>query len=230
MTLDGPAGAVDSCRVDLYSVMRMTGQVRAFRPDPVPDSTIYRVLEHARFAPNGGNRQGWRVIVVKDGERRRALRDLHLVQHRAYVDSIEAAGGSGSAHTVAPAHTELAEHLDEVPVHLLVLVDMSALAILDLSLARPSIVGGGSVYPFVQNILLALRNEGLAGAITTLVVRSEPELKAMFDIPDQYAVAALVLCGWPQAALPTRLTRKPVSGFATTDSFAGPVFGEATVD
>ena len=80
--------------VDLYGVMRVAGQVRAFRPDPLPDSTISRVLEHARFAPNGGNRQGWRVIVVTDGERRRALRDFHLAQQRAYVGSIDPGGDS----------------------------------------------------------------------------------------------------------------------------------------
>ena len=200
--------------VELYSVMRAAGQVRAFRPDPVPDATIARVLEHARFAPNGGNRQGWRVIIVTDPERRRALRDIHLARHRAY-----AAAASGHGH-----RDDLAEHLDQVPVHLLVLVDLNALAILDESLPRPSIVGGASIYPFVQNILLGLRDEGLGGAITTLVVGAEPELKAIFEIPEQYAVAALVLCGWPRNPLPTRLARNPVADFATKDSFTGPAF------
>ena len=204
--------------VDLYTVMRVAGQVRAFRPDPVPDSTIARALEHARFAPSGGNRQGWHVIVVKDGERRRALRDLHLAQHHAYVAS--------SAHRGAARGDSFAERLDEIPVHLLVLVDLRALALLDESLPRPSIVGGASIYPFVQNLLLGLRNEGLGGAITTLVVGAEPEVKAMFEIPEDFAVAALVLCGWPRDRLPTRLARNSVASFATTDSFAGPAFDQ----
>jgi len=204
--------------VDLYTVMRVAGQVRAFRPDPVPDSTVARALEHARFAPSGGNRQGWHVIVVKDGERRRALRDLHLAQHHAYVAS--------SAHRGAARGDSFAERLDEIPVHLLVLVDLRALALLDESLPRPSIVGGASIYPFVQNLLLGLRNEGLGGAITTLVVGAEPEVKAMFEIPEDFAVAALVLCGWPRDRLPTRLARNSVTSFATTDSFVGPAFDQ----
>src|SRR5262249_42696469 len=202
--------------VDLYSVMRVAGQVRVFRSDPVPDATISRVLEHARFAPNGGNRQGWRVIVVTDPERRGALRDVHQARHRAFV-------AATSGHESGDA---LGEHLDEIPLHLLVLVDLRALAIVDESLPRPSIVGGASIYPFVQNILLALRNEGLGGAITTLVVGAEPELKTMFEIPEHYAVAALVLCGWPVKRLPIHLVRNPVTSFATRDSFTGPALDE----
>jgi nitroreductase len=212
--------------VDLYGVMRVAGQVRAFRPDPVPDSTIARVLEHARFAPNGGNRQGWRVIVVTDSEHRRRLGDLHLAQHRAYVGSIDPGDSPGSKRQLARG-AEFDEHLDQIPVHLLVLVDLGALVVLDASLPRQSTVGGASIYPFVQNILLALRNEGLGGALTTLVVGSEPEVKAMFGIPEH--VAALLLCGWPRSRLPTRLARNPVPNFATRDSFSGPAFGEEIV-
>ena len=69
--------------MDIYDVMSVTGQPRTFLPDPVPEPTIYRVPDHDRFAPNGGNRQEWRVIVLKDSEWRRALRDLYVCQYRA---------------------------------------------------------------------------------------------------------------------------------------------------
>jgi nitroreductase len=212
--------------VDLYEVMRVTGQVRAFRPDPVPDAAVYRALDHARFAPNGGNRQGWRVIVVKDGDRRRALRDLYLRHYRAYRAKPAAGSAPAAPERGVEQRRELAERLDQVPVHLLVLVDLGALAVVDAELPRQSIVGGGSIYPFVQNILLSLRNEGLAAALTTLIVRSEPELKELLEIPEQYAVAALILVGRPRDPLPTRLSRKPVEDFATVDSFSGPAFGD----
>ncbi len=211
--------------MDLYEVMRVTGTVRAFLPDPVPDDILYRVLDHARFAPNGGNRQGWRIIVVKEGELRRALRDLYLHQYNAYLAMIAAGSAPAPPERILRQGGELAQHLDEVPVHLLVLVDLRTLAILDAGLPRQSIVGGGSIYPFMQNVLLALRNEGLAGAITTLIVPSEGRLRELLAIPDQYAVAGMVLVGWPRYPLPRRLTRKRVEEFATLDNFDGPVFG-----
>ena len=64
--------------MDLRDALRTTGAVRDFRPDPVPDDVLSRVLETARFAPSGGNRQAWWVVVVKDPAVRRALRDLYL--------------------------------------------------------------------------------------------------------------------------------------------------------
>ena len=226
--------------MDLYEVMRTAATARSFSPEPVPDEVLHRVFDHARFAPSGGNRQGWRVVVVRDAGLRRTMRDLYLGPWRAYTAQT-AAGQVGFSTTpraepVPPDPTRerrmaradaFAEHLDEVPVHLLVLVDLRALAVSDAGLPRQSIVGGGSVYPFVQNVLLALRNEGLAGALTTLIVPAEPRVKELLSIPDEFAVAALVAVGYPDEPLPTRLRRKPVEEFATVDSFAGPPLAPA---
>src|ERR1700733_5722915 len=77
--------------LDLIETLRSTGAVRDFLPDPIDDAVLYRILDTARFAPNGGNRQAWRVIVVKDPERRRALRDLYLTGWYEYL-AISAAG------------------------------------------------------------------------------------------------------------------------------------------
>ncbi len=211
--------------MDLYEIMRVTGTVRSFAPDPVPDRLLYRVLDHARFAPNGGNRQGWRVIVVKDDRLRRALAELYLAEYQAYADRV-AAGLTPPPRNprILEQGGYLAEHLTEVPIHLLVLVDLRTLAVLDAGLPRQSIVGGGSIYPFVQNMLLGFRNEGLAAALTTLIVPKEPQLKGLFAIPDEYAVAVLLLVGWPRHPLPARLSRKPVEDFTYVDGFAGPSF------
>ena len=72
--------------MELYDVMRCAPTSRRFKADPVPRETLLRVLDNARFAPSGGNRQGWRVVVVEDAERRAALRDLYLPHWRSYFE------------------------------------------------------------------------------------------------------------------------------------------------
>src|SRR5580658_8685480 len=77
--------------MNLTDALRSTGAVREFLPDPVADETLHRILDTARFAPSGGNRQGWRVVVVKDPETRRRLRDLYLPGWYEYL-AISSAG------------------------------------------------------------------------------------------------------------------------------------------
>jgi nitroreductase len=109
---------------------------------------------------------------------------------------------------------EYAEALAEVPVHLLVAVRLADLAVTDAELPRQSIVGGASIYPFVQNLLLCLRAEGLGAAMTTILMSAEPQVKELLGIPDGVAVAAHITVGhrasdrWPE------LSRKPVEEFA----------------
>ena len=109
-------------------------------------------------------------------------------------------------------------------MHLLVTVDLGALAVTDRSLPRQSIVGGGSIYPFVQNLLLGLRQEGVGAALTTLIIPAEGQVKQLLGIPEDHALAALVAVGYPEGKLPTRLKRKPVEEFATRERFDGPEF------
>ena len=214
--------------MDLLRTLRTTGAVREFRRDPVDDRIVYRILDNARFAPSGGNRQGWRVIVVKDAATRGALRDLYLDGWYEYLAQ-RAAGltpwapvtdrdgrGRGrhprrrdaAAMAAAPG---FAEHLDEAPVLLVVLADLRALAAVDRDAARYSFAGGASIYPFVWNVLLAARAEGLGGVMTTMVIRREADVRALLDVPDELAVAAVVALGHP-VKQPGRLTRDPRRG------------------
>jgi nitroreductase len=218
--------------MDLLQTLRTTGAVRDFLPDPVPADVVARVLDTARFAPSGGNRQGWRVVVVDDPAKRRALRDLYLPGWYEYL-AMRAAGLTPwapitdrvrEAEAVAsarPIETGFAEHLDEVPVLLVVFADLRALAAVDRDGDRYQFAGGASVYPFAWSVLLAGRAEGLAGVITTMPIREEAKVKALFDAPDELAVAAVIAMGKP-VKQPTRLTRAPVESFATVDSFSGP--------
>lgn len=228
--------------MELIDALTTTGAVRDFTAEPVADATIARVLDHARFAPSGGNRQGWRVVVVKDPGLRRGLRDLYtdgwyeyLAQVRAGltpwapITDLEAeaaaiAQASTVASTIAGGPGGFAEHFDAVPVLLVVLADLRALAAVDRDLGRYTLAGGASIYPFAWNVMLAAREEGLAGVLTTMVIRREAEVKALLEVPDELAVAAVVALGHP-VKQPKRLTRAPVSEFTTVDRVTGPAFG-----
>jgi len=226
--------------LDLVDTLRSTGAVRQFEPGPVADDVLTRVLDVARFAPSGGNRQGWRVIVVKDAAVRAALRDLYLSGWYEYL-AMGAAGlvpwapvtdrhAEAAALAQAPRFAEggaaapgFAETLDAAPALLLALADLAALAAVDRDLPRYTLAGGASIYPFVWSLLLAARSEGLGGVMTTMPVRREPEVRALFGIPDTVAVASLVVLGRPVRA-PRRLKRAPVSSFTWVDHFGGTPF------
>jgi nitroreductase len=227
--------------VDLIDVLRTTGAVREFLPDPVPDDVLYRILDTARFAPSGGNRQGWRIVVVKDPEVRRRVRDLYLPGWYDYLamrgaglvpwapvtdEDAEAravAGASAIAEAAAAGPGGFAEHLDDVPVLLVLLADLRALASVDRGFSRYTLAGGASIYPFAWNLLLAARAEGLAGVITTMNVRQEPEMKELLRVPAELVVAGTIALGRP-VHQPRRLTRNAVEEFTTVDRFDGPAF------
>jgi nitroreductase len=216
--------------MDLYEAMRCAPTSRRFKTDPVPAEKLVRALDNARFAPSGGNRQGWRVIVVRDAHSRTALRDLYLPHWRAYIGltgEMRAAADSGGS---APPRTrmmgaanEYAEHMHEVPVHLIVGVRLGDLAVTDAQLPRQSIVGGASIYPFVQNLLLALRAEGLGAALTTLLVPAEAEVKQLLGIPDDVALAAHIGVGYRADPWPAALARRPVLEFAFSERWGQPL-------
>ena len=220
--------------MDLYDAMRTTFAAREFTGDPVRDEVLHRILDHARFAPSGGNRQGWRVIVVRDPATRAALGPLIEPTFKRYLAEVLA--GANPFNVVAPARVDQSavdavrippgfiENLVHAPVLLLVTVDLSVVAAMDQDLPRIGVVPGASIYPFVWNVLLAARKEGLGGVLTTFLVAQEPQAKALFGIPDRHALAAMVPIGKPVRQL-TRLARKPVEAFATVDGFDGAVFG-----
>jgi nitroreductase len=216
--------------MELYDAMRCAPTSRRFKPDPVHVDVLLRILDSARFAPSGGNRQGWRVIAVQDAERRAALRDLYLPHWRAYLEHTGAASILADPESFDPAvvrgvsaANDYAERLEQVPLHLVVGVRLEDLAVTDAGLPRQSIVGGASVYPFVQNLLLAARAEGLGAALTTLLVPAEAEVKHLLGIPDGVALAAHIGLGYRVEAWPRKLARKPVSEFAFGERWGEPL-------
>jgi nitroreductase len=119
------------------------------------------------------------------------------------------------------ADNPLLEHVDAVPVVLVVGLDLSVTASVDAGLGRVGVVSGASVYPFVWNLLLAARAEGLGGVITTFLARREPAVQALLGFPPEVAVVAMVPLGVP-VHQPTKLRRNPVESFATLERYDGP--------
>ena len=216
--------------MDLLEAMRCAPTSRRFTAEPVPAELVLRALDSARFAPSGGNRQGWRVVVVTEPQRRLALRELYLPRWRAYMEQTGGARMLASPDDFDARRVRMlrladdyAERLEEVPVHLVVGVRVEDLAVTDADLPRQSIVGGASVYPFIQNLLLALRGEGLGAAMTTLLVPAEAEVKRLLEIPDEIALAAHIGVGYRAGEWPKRLSRRPVEEFAFSERYGAPI-------
>lgn len=226
--------------MELLTALTTTGAFREFTPDPVDDADLERVLDIARFAPSGGNRQGWRVIVVKDPTIRRGLRDLYLDGWYQYLAqrgagltpwsptadrAVEAAAIERAPDVAGSASPDgFAERLHEVPVLLAIVVDLGELAAVDRDLDRYSFVGAASVYPFAWNLLLAARELDLGGVLTTMATRREADANALLGVPADHALAGLIALGHPVRTF-SRLTRAAVSSFTTIDGFDGPAFG-----
>ena len=216
--------------MELYEAMRTTHAVRDFTDDPLPDEILARILDNARFAPSGGNRQGGHVVVVRSQETRERLVELTATGARRYMAQQKAGEMPwNTVHPTAVTDEQIAgirvprgmtEPLRTAPVVLVFLVDLGAVASIDSELDRVGVVSGASVYPLVWNTLLAARNEGFGGVITTMAVAEEPALLDLLGAPSGYAIAAVVPLGKPVKQL-TRLRRQPVEEFVTLETYAG---------
>lgn len=217
--------------MELYEVMRSTFAARRFTDSPVDDEMLYQILDNARFASSGGNRQGWHVIIVRDAATKRALGGLAEPAAKRYAaqlaageqpwNSVDPTEVNDATVEQTPAPAVLTEPLADAPVVLVVCVDLKVVASLDQHLDRIGVISGGSIYPFAWNIQLAARHEGLGTTITTLPVAAEPQLQTLLDIPQHFAVAALMPLGEPLRQL-TKLRRRPVEEFATLERYGGP--------
>ncbi len=208
----------------LQEIIESTHTCRFYRPDPIPDDVLGRVLDAARFAPSGGNRQPVRFVVVRDAAKRRKLKEWYLPIWSAYVGQSKQSGTPTGARARLLANADhFAQHLDEVPVMLVVCAVLADVYPTDRNLGRLTIVGGASVYPAVQNLLLKGREEGLGTALTTLLCVAEPQVKELLCIPDDIATAAMITIGYPARGFPKRLQRRPLAEIAFGDEYGRPL-------
>jgi nitroreductase len=219
--------------MDIFDVMRTTFAAREYTDDPIPDEVLYELIEHARFAPSGGNRQAGRIILVRDKSVQNRLADMTLPVAQRYTAQVMAGETPYSVTTptaltgdqIAATDSSplLTMHIRQAPVLLVVCADLGSLAALDKDLDRIGMAIGASIYPLVWNILLAARARGYGGTFTTLSLAVEPQVKALLDIPEEWAVATVVPMGKPVRQL-TKLKRRAVEEFVVRDRFGGEPF------
>lgn len=216
--------------MELYDVLQTTAAVREFTNEPLPNKTLFKILDKARFAPSGGNRQGWRVIVIRDRSIREALVALTAPATKRFAAQMEAGEIPWNAAIPTSVDDRVIEQTPPLagptaaflraPVILVVSVDLKTVASTDQDLERVGVVGGASVYPFVWNILLAARHEGIGGTITTLAVSREPEVQQLLGIPPHVAVCAIMPLGRPAKQL-IKLKRNAVPKFTMLERWGG---------
>lgn len=225
--------AIPRAGFDLYEAASTARAVRRLQPDPIPEPTLRRVLRAATWAPSGGNLQPWHVIAVRDPARKKGLAELYRGLWFAYAASRRAVlaklpdAMQVPAEKALDAGDHLADHMQEVPVIAAFCFHPERLTITDTDLGRPSVVGGASLYPAVQNLLLACRAEGLGSVLTTLLCSREKEVRALLEIPEPWATCAFVPIGWPVGGGHGPLARRPVEQVAFADRFGQPLFGDA---
>lgn len=211
--------------MDLLETLRSTGAVRGFTDAAVSDATVASILETASFAPSGGNRQPWKVAVIKDPDLRQTLSWLMRPVWQEYcganaVGQRPFAFGKSIDAPPVDAPNALIDDIASVPVVLAIAADLRDIAIMDGNLDRPPIVGGASIYPFCWSIVLAARAHGLGGVMTTFLSRAELGAAEPLALPESHALAATIFLGVPTHQN-TKLRRNPVNSFAFIDGFGG---------
>jgi nitroreductase len=180
---------------DLFEIMRTTRAMRRLKPDPVPDALIDEILSAALCAPTGGNRQPWRFIVVKDPD---IKRQIQVYYRRAFDEVVGPRYTSGdappgvTAEQYARQHAAveyLTDHFHEAPVWIV--------ACLISGSAPPNRGSGASIYPAVQNILLACRALGLGATLTTRHLLHAEAVDEILGLPAGAHSYAIVPIGYP---------------------------------
>ncbi|KUI22501.1 nitroreductase [Mycobacterium sp. GA-1285] len=197
--------------------METASAVRRYRDEPVDDLTLEKCLQAASWAPSGANQQPWRFVVLRS-ERARAL--VTAAAHRTWRElqqfygiSLPEDDADDPKSRVLRAMAEHARVGGSAPGLVLFCVRPQA--------GASELQQGGSIFPAVQNFLLAARAQGLGAAITLWHTSCEEQLRSLVGIPDDWMLAALVTVGWP-AGRHHSVRRKPLSEVAVVDNWGQP--------
>ena len=205
--------------MDFFDVATTQRAIRRLKTDAIPDDVLRKIMDAAICAPSGGNRQNWNFVVVRDPAKRARLGELYreawgeLMKVPYYGGAAKEPPDSPAGKMLASAR-HLGEHLGEAPVLVLACVTVDG---------QLTLTSGASIYPAVQNIMLAARALGIGSCITTIHRFRDAQVKELLDIPANVETAALIPLGHPLGKF-GRPPRRPLREVAFADRW-----GEAFV-
>jgi nitroreductase len=223
-----------AAEIELFEAIHTARSLRRLKPDPIPEALITQILDAAIQAPSAGNAQNWAFVVVRDGQRRRQLGEIYRKASRI-AQAMYAAKGQpahlspGQYQHLMTTGAHLWEHMGEAPVVIVPCLRRPVVPSAEAlppeirvryqnELAYVERIRGASIYPAVQNIILACRALGLGTTITTNHIRCEDEVRALLGLPDDFDSFAMMPVGWPIDRFGP-LTRRPLSDVVHADSW-----------
>jgi nitroreductase len=198
--------------MDFFETVTTQRAMRRLKPDPIPDAVLRQIMDATICAPSGGNRQGWSFLVIRDPAKRARLGELYreawaeLMKVPYYRGAAAAPPDSPEGKMLASAR-HLSEHLGEAPVLVLACTGTDG---------RATITTGASIYPAVQNLMLAARALGVGSCLTTIHKYRDPQVKELLGIPADVETAALIPLGYPLGKF-GRPPRRPLAEVAHAD-------------
>jgi nitroreductase len=200
---------------DIFEVMSTMRAMRRLKPDPVPEELIHKILRAGQWAPSGGNTQRWRFLVVKDPEIKKKVQGYYKraydeVIGPRYKTSAPPPGSDPARYERQHAAVEyLTDHYHEAPVWIVACLEAGE---------NPGHSAGSSIYPAVQNMLLAARALGLGSTLTTRHMMYGKEVDAVFGLPKGVQSYAILPIGYPMGNF-GKLGRGPLSEVVYQDKW-----------
>jgi nitroreductase len=204
--------------MDVFEAMSTARAIRRYTPDPISDDVLRRCLEAATWAPSGGNRQNWRFVVLRSPDVRVVLGETYRsAWARAKFDygltGEEARDDPSPRARMGRTMQHFVDHMEDTPVFVLFCLKGRG--------RRPALAEGGSIYPAMQNFVLAARAQGVGTVLTTFFLEAEPQLRQLIGIPDEWMLAGLLPLGYPVGHHgPVR--RRPVEEVSYLDTWGTP--------
>jgi nitroreductase len=203
--------------MDFFDVVHTQRAIRKFRPDPVPQEAIWRMIDAAIRAPSGGNTQPWAFLVLTDPAKRKVISDA------VAAGNTDAEARRAEAMTFDPARRRMRlgsiafrENVAAAPCLIIPCLVKPTSPTSDMT----SLFAGSSIYGAVQNMMLTARALGLGTLMTTFNVAIEPLLRKEFGLPEDAKPVAVIPVGYPAEGErfgPT--TRKPVESVTYWDGW-----------